>query len=151
MIAAQVCQALETSRVDAAYQLHCDVQPNPWSKSTFSDCLSAPYYALQITHQNQFLGYALVLEVVDEATLMDIAVSPAARRQSAGRRLLASIIHQSRQHSMQTLWLEVRAGNHAAISLYRQAGFEDVEVRKGYYPAEKGREDALIMCLRLQS
>lgn len=151
MIAAHVCEALDTSNIDAAYQIHRQVQPKPWSKSTFSDCLTSPYYALQVTHQDQLLGYALVLEVVDEATLMDIAVTPSARRQGVGQKLLNSIIDQCRQHSMQTLWLEVRAGNRPAITLYQQAGFEQVEVRKGYYPAEEGREDALIMCLPLVS
>lgn len=149
MITAHVCEVLDTSNIDAAYQIHCQVQPKPWSKPTFSDCLTPPYYALQVTLQDQFLGYALMLEVADEATLMDIAVAPAARRQGVGQRLLDSIIDACRQHRMQTLWLEVRASNRPAITLYQQAGFEQTEVRKGYYPAEEGREDALIMCLNL--
>ncbi|GGW74157.1 ribosomal protein S18-alanine N-acetyltransferase [Alteromonas halophila] len=145
----QTVQLLSQNNVQAAYALHCEVQPNPWSVTTFEDCLTAPYYALEVTSDNQFAGYALVLEVVDEATLMDIAIAPAARRQGLGQTLLDGVIAACHSHHMQSLWLEVRAGNLPALALYQRAGFTQIETRKGYYPTEDGREDASIMCLSL--
>ena len=44
------------------------------------------------------------------------------------------------------LWLEVRESNHNAYQLYLAAGFNEVDRRIGYYPAENGREDAIMMC-----
>ena len=48
-----------------------------------------------------------------------------------------------------TLWLEVRASNSPAIALYESLGFNEVTVRKNYYPAAQGKEDAVIMALYL--
>ena len=45
--------------------------------------------------------------------------------------------------------LEVRPSNAAARALYERAGFERIALRRGYYPAESGREDALLLALRL--
>ncbi|HBV40592.1 MAG TPA: ribosomal-protein-alanine N-acetyltransferase, partial [Erwinia sp.] len=48
-----------------------------------------------------------------------------------------------------TLWLEVRASNHAAIALYQQLDFNEVSVRRNYYPTAEGKEDAIIMALTI--
>jgi len=48
-----------------------------------------------------------------------------------------------------TLWLEVRKSNAPAIGLYQSLGFNEVSVRRDYYPAAEGREDAIIMALPL--
>ncbi len=143
------CTLLTSDNLDAAYHIHCEAQPKPWSKATFSDCLTSPYYALSLADSKGVSGYAIVLEVADEATLMDIAVSTSSRGQGRGQRLLNDVIHHARAHQMQSLWLEVRAGNAAAIRLYEKNGFSHIETRKGYYPAAHGREDAYIMCLSL--
>ncbi len=44
-----------------------------------------------------------------------------------------------------TLLLEVRPSNEKALALYRHFGFQQIGVRRGYYPATGGREDALVL------
>lgn len=94
-------------------------------------------------------GFAITQWVLDEATLFNIAVDPAYQRRGLGKKLLNHLIEQLQQRDIFTLWLEVRASNQAAIALYEQTGFNEVSVRRNYYPAHHGREDALIMALSL--
>ena len=87
--------------------------------------------------------------VLDEATLFNIAVDPAWQRRGFGRQLLTHLIGELEQRDVLTLWLEVRASNVAAIALYESLGFNEVTVRRNYYPTTDGREDAIIMALPL--
>lgn len=95
----------------------------------------------------QVLGCAVLRELLDEAELLNILVSPDARRQGIGRLLLHALVATLGQ--ARCLHLEVRAGNAPAIALYEGAGFVPVGCRRGYYPAVNGREDALLMRLEL--
>ncbi|WP_181898407.1 ribosomal protein S18-alanine N-acetyltransferase [Alteromonas aestuariivivens] len=130
--------------VHQAYQLHCEAVFRPWSKTTFEDCTTPPYELLVAESGETFIGYAVVLKVADEATLMDIAVLPQARGQGAGQKLLEALLSDC-NHSMASVWLEVRSGNLVAQRLYHRHGFVVQEVRKGYYPCADGTEDAVIM------
>jgi len=56
---------------------------------------------------------------------------------------------KARRLAVETLLLEVRPSNHTAIQLYHSVGFNEIGVRKDYYPAHNGREDALILALHL--
>lgn len=130
--------------IEAAYQIHKQVTFSPWSYNTFADCITPPYLMFVIG-QSDVIGYATVLMVADEATLMDIGVSPAARRLGAGKALLQKVIEFCTQQKMATIWLEVRASNSVAINLYKSHGFIEQEVRKNYYETNDGKEDAIIM------
>tara|TARA_E500000331_G_scaffold284493_1_gene278732 strand:- start:59 stop:559 length:501 start_codon:yes stop_codon:yes gene_type:complete len=135
-----------------AHALHCQVVPNPWRFETFVDSTTTPYCLRVVRQREKLIGYAIVLMVADEATLIDIGIHTAARGQQAGRRLLHDVINYCATHNMATLWLEVRASNHVAISLYTSSGFKLFETRKGYYPAadsSSSAEDALIMSCTL--
>ena len=128
-----------------AYGIHEASQFKPWSYDTFADCTTAPYFGVLAIKDDQVVGYALVLEVVDEATLMDIAVDKRHRQEGIGRTLVDYVKQHAQQNKMSSMWLEVRASNVGAINLYENAGFEHIEVRKGYYQTAKGKEDAKIM------
>ena len=94
-------------------------------------------------------GFAITQIVLDEATLFNIAIDPAFQRQGLGRTLLEEVIQQLEQKDVFTLWLEVRASNAKAIALYESLGFNELSVRRNYYPAAQGREDAIMMALPL--
>ena len=89
------------------------------------------------------------MTAVDEGHLLNITIAPAWRRQGLGRLLLKHIVDTAREQQARTLFLEVRPSNRAAIELYEQAGFEAFALRKGYYPADQGHEDAIVMRLDL--
>lgn len=120
--------------------------PAPWSRVQLADSL-AQHRVLLAERAGSLLGYAVFRELCDEAELFNILVSPEARRQGIGRLLLHALIAALGQ--ARCLHLEVRAGNAAAIALYEGEGFARVGLRRGYYPADAGREDAVLMRLDL--
>jgi len=94
-------------------------------------------------------GFVITQVVLDEATLFNIAIHPLWQRRGLGRLLLTALIEQLTARNVVTLWLEVRASNLAALALYEEFGFNEVTVRRNYYPSVNGREDAIVMALPL--
>lgn len=134
----------------AAYQVHASVQVNPWSEASFAQSLNAPYFARALFSQDQLIGYAIVMLVAGEATLMDIGVMPDRQGKGGGKVLLEDCIAQCKKHAASELWLEVRESNHGAIALYHKFLFRRVDVRKNYYTTATGeRENAQVMCREL--
>ena len=96
------------------------------------------------------LGYLVAMSGVDEVHLLNITVAPSQQRQGWARFLLDALALWSRGQGAQWLWLEVRAGNAPARALYTRYGFQQVGLRRGYYPAGGlQREDAVVMSLSL--
>jgi ribosomal-protein-alanine N-acetyltransferase len=91
------------------------------------------------------LGYAVLMLAVDEAELLDIAIDSKLQHRGWGRKLLDEMMALARRHDMRRVVLEVRASNKPAIDLYRKAGFTGIGLRREYYPADNGREDAILM------
>ena len=85
--------------------------------------------------------------VAGEAQVYNIAIAPEYRREGIGKELLLHLISKARMDGCTLVTLEVRAGNTAALELYRRIGFREVGCRKGYY--QKGKEDAIQMDLSL--
>jgi ribosomal-protein-alanine N-acetyltransferase len=117
----------------------------------FKDCLKTGGYSCWVcdTPDGRVLGYAIVSLVVGEAHIMNIGVEPAIQKRGVGRKLLHHLIETARKGKAETVFLEVRPSNLVAIDLYRKTGFNEIGVRKGYYPAKDGREDALMLALTL--
>jgi ribosomal-protein-alanine N-acetyltransferase len=88
---------------------------------------------------------------VGEAHIMNICVDPDIQKQGVGAKLLENMIERARKKA-EKIFLEVRPSNEAAVSLYKRRGFNEIGVRKGYYPAVDGyREDAVMLALDLTS
>ena len=121
----------------------------PWTEKTFSSNQGERYLNYQLTVGELMAGFAITQVVLDEATLFNLAVDPAFQRQGIGRELLEHVIVELESRGIQTLWLEVRASNRPAIALYEQLDFNEVSVRRNYYPTADGKEDAIIMALTL--
>ena len=135
----------------AAHVIHCEAQYAPWSQATFVDCITSPYECWVLLYNRQVIGFAILLVVLDEVTLMDIAISEELRGQGAGKRMLDFVINRCKQLNASGCFLEVRESNLAAYTLYLNNGFKLLERRKGYYPTKDGREDALMMSLPLSA
>jgi ribosomal-protein-alanine N-acetyltransferase len=122
----------------------------PWSAKNFGDSLKSGHYAWVFTDKaDDILGYAIVQKVVDEAHLLNICVKPSVQGQGFGREILNYVVDFANSISSVLIVLEVRSSNQRAQQLYLQAGFNEMSVRKDYYPAEIGREDAILMGLDL--
>lgn len=121
----------------------------PWSAGNFIDSIHAGYGVWVYEVGGQIVGHLVLMSVLDEAHLLNITVAPVWRRQGLGRVLLEHALETARGRNIRALYLEVRPSNWPAIGLYEKIGFEACGLRKGYYPARMGREDALVMRIML--
>jgi ribosomal-protein-alanine N-acetyltransferase len=117
----------------------------PWSIGNFADSLHAGYSMWVHEAGGEPIGYYVMMAGAGEAHLLNLTIAPSWRRHGLGRDLLGHCLASACSHKAGSLFLEVRTSNAAAIALYRSSGFIDLAVRRGYYPARVGREDALIM------
>lgn len=122
--------------------------PFPWSEDIFTDCFKAGYRCWVCESQNKVVGYSLLSIAVGEAHILNISVDPAEQKQGIGRKMMENALDYARGRA-ETVFLEVRPSNIHAIALYENLGFNEIGVRKGYYPAENGREDAIMLALQL--
>jgi ribosomal-protein-alanine N-acetyltransferase len=129
------------------------VSGNPWSAAHFEAACrgeqAAGEYALVAERGGLLAGFAVIALLLDEATLLNIAVHPAQQGRGAGRALLEAALVSMRRAGARRCLLEVRASNAVALGLYGRCGFSRDGLRRGYYPTEEGREDALLMSAQL--
>lgn len=131
-----------------AFRVQERCHSHPWSEAVFKDCLTSPYFSFQmhdVNATNSLVGYYVGLAVAGEATLMDIGIQENHRGKGFAKPLMQHFFEQCSANGCYEAWLEVRESNQAAIGLYRKLGFEQIEIRKNYYPTESGRENGLIM------
>lgn len=120
--------------------------PFPWTEGIFRDCLKVGYSSWVVASPSgEVLAYALMSMAVGEAHVLNLCVEPAYHQQGLGKFLLAHLQRLARGAGMELMLLEVRKSNAAALALYLGVGFKKLGVRKGYYPAHEGSEDALLL------
>lgn len=121
----------------------------PWTLGNFRDSLAARYGCWIYSRNGEVIGYAVVMLAADEAHLLNLSIAAACQKQGHGGMLLQRMCDVARAQGARLIFLEVRPSNIAGLRLYERHGFEKVGVRRAYYPAEVGREDALVLGLRL--
>jgi len=121
----------------------------PWTLGNFKDSLRAGYDCWVYHDGRELIAYAVLVLAAEEAHLLNLSVAARFQSRGHGRRLLGNVIRLARERGAKVLFLEVRPSNDAGQRLYAAHGFRQVGVRRGYYPAQKGREDALVLSLAL--
>ncbi|HAB48496.1 MAG: ribosomal-protein-alanine N-acetyltransferase [Betaproteobacteria bacterium] len=141
---------LDLSRVAAIERRIYDF---PWTEGNFRDSLNAGHegWLLEaVDMPGKLKAYALLMWIVDEVHLLNLSVSDDEQGRGLGRRLLDWLMRHCFEEGAQSMLLEVRPSNQAALRLYAAFGFEQVSTRKGYYPARGGgREDAWVLRCQL--
>jgi [ribosomal protein S18]-alanine N-acetyltransferase len=117
----------------------------PWSEGIFRDCLRVGYVCRVVTVSRQVMAYGVMSFGAGEAHILNLCVGEAYRCRGVGKRLLGVLIERASAAGMGEAFLEVRPSNTAAIRLYQSLGFEQVGMRRGYYQAPSGREDAVVL------
>jgi|SRR5690242_10563165 len=123
----------------------------PWSEGIFRDCLRVGYVCRVVTVSRQVMAYGVMSFGAGEAHILNLCVAEGYRCRGVGRRLLGALIERATAAGMADAFLEVRPSNMAAIRLYFALGFEQVGMRRGYYQAANGREDAAVLRRALRS
>lgn len=141
--------AMTEADLDWVGAREAELHAHPWSRGNFADALASGYDAWIMQHAGEPIGYAIVLNVLDESHLLDIGVVSGEQRQGRGRQFLGWLCARARERGSDSFFLEVRPSNLAALQLYERFGFAEIGRRRGYYPAAGGREDAIVMRLGL--
>jgi len=143
-------RAMALADLEAVMAVEVCAYSHPWSRGNFVDSLVAGYVAqVMVLPAAPVCGYFVALPGVDELHLLNVTVAPDFQGAGLGRQLLQAVQQHGRKCGLSSLFLEVRHSNQRARDLYHRLGFAEVGLRKGYYPALPGREDAVVMRLPL--
>ncbi len=116
----------------------------PWTEKSLSDELdNENAHFLSAVLGGKVIGYIGVIEIFGEADITNVAVLPEYRRCGIGEMLMKTAENGATERKCESITLEVRVSNTAAISLYNKKGYKQAGIRKGFY--EKPKEDALLM------
>ncbi|MGB0712117.1 MAG: ribosomal protein S18-alanine N-acetyltransferase [Gammaproteobacteria bacterium] len=131
--------------VEAVHRIEQLAYDYPWSEGIFRDCLRVGYSCWVAENWSGLCGYGLVSVAVGECHILNLCVHPENQRHGVGTLMLSHLIDTARGHGAYRAFLEVRISNRGARRLYRGVGFDEIGRRKGYYPADEGREDAIVL------
>ena len=123
----------------------------PWTPNIFRDCLRVGYYCCVLEENGEIIGHAVMSYAVGECHILNLCVHPDHQGQGFGRMLILHLLEIGRRNGSRIAFLEVRLSNANAYNLYQSLGFAEVGIRKDYYPAEHGREDAMILAFDLDA
>ena len=116
----------------------------PWSEGVFRDCIRVGYICRVMEVDGNVGGYGIMSYGAGEAHVLNVSMRSDLRSSGLGRRMMTYLIERARVAGMQDVFLEVRPSNPIAIALYKSLGFVQIGVRRGYYQAVGGREDAWV-------
>ena len=136
--------------LDTVVAIEETIYPHPWTRGNFSDSLAAGYHCWIAECGGEIAGYSVVMIAAGEAHLLNLSVASPWQRRGIGREVLNFVLQQAREVGAARMFLEVRPSNGAARALYTAAGFAEIATRRGYYPADESREDAIVLELALQ-
>ncbi len=138
-------QPMSESDIAEVLAIEYRVYPYPWGRGNFTDSMTSGYSCWVCRVGGELVGYFVLMLAVDDAHLLLISVAEKHQGTGLGSRLLQQAMRVGREGGAKVLLLEVRPSNEKALKMYRHFGFEQIGVRRGYYPAAQGREDALVL------
>ena len=135
--------------LDAVMEIESCAYDFPWTRGIFRDCLRVGYCCWCYENDGLIQGYGVMSVAAGESHILNLTVRPESQGKGIGSKLMKHFLQLARRHDADTIMLEVRPTNVSAIRLYEKMGFNEIGVRRNYYPAEDGREDALLLALSL--
>jgi len=144
-------QILKDSDIDSMMLIEQSCHTHPMTKKNMLSCFGGRYFSRGLHVDGILVGFYMAEMAGPDFTLMDICISPAHQGKGYAKSLLENLIDEAGQRNAESIFLEVRASNLSAIGLYEKCGFNEMGIRKDYYPAQNGREDGKLMGLVLFS
>ena len=141
--------AMRDDDLEEVMEIEGAIYTHPWTRGNFGDSLRAGYECRTLRLEGELIGYFVLMAAAGEAHLLNLSVAASRQRLGYGSALLGEAAGLARGLGARSLFLEVRPSNRAAQALYTRFGFRKVALRRGYYPAHDGREDALVLTLPL--
>ena len=133
---ADIAQVVRIERASYAF---------PWTETIFRDCLRVNYLCRVVELGPVVVGYGIMSFGAGEAHLLNVCIDDAYRCRGIGGRVLQHLLQLAGAAGASEAFLEARPSNTSAIRLYQSLGFIQIGVRRGYYQASDGREDAIVL------
>ena len=140
-----IIRAMQQPDVDEVMAIEVAVCDFPWTASIYSDCIKVGYSCWVLEENKVIVGYGLLSMAANEAHILNLVIKPSHQGQGLGRKMMEHLLAECQKLKANSVYLEVRLSNHRAYNLYRSMGFVEIGVRKDYYPAKGGRENALVL------
>lgn len=131
--------------LDAIMDIEQAIYTHPWTRGNFADSLHEGNHSWVMEHDGNLIGYAVLSTGAGEAHLLNLSIAADWQRQGWGRELLLFVLADVCEQGAQKIFLEVRVSNTAAQQMYLKMRFRQIGMRRDYYPAHGGREDALVL------
>ncbi|MGH8190263.1 MAG: ribosomal protein S18-alanine N-acetyltransferase [Rhodanobacteraceae bacterium] len=142
-------RAMTHADVSAVANIEAAAYEFPWSRGIFRSCLDNGHQCRVLEHGGAVIGYGVLSVGADGAHILNVCVAPLHQGRGHGAYLLRRLLDLARWHRAQRVFLEVRPSNELAHAMYERAGFNEIGRRPNYYPARRGREDAIVMAMEL--
>ena len=117
----------------------------PWPESHFRLCLRTRTDCVVLAADDVIEGYGVMAMEQGRAHIMNVCVRVEAQGRGLGTRIMRHLLRLARRRGAGAAFLEVRPSNTTARTFYQRMGFGDSGIRNAYYPARRGRENAVIM------
>jgi len=144
-----IIRAMSDADITGVMKIESRAYAFPWTAGIFRDCIGAGYCCHVVERNAEIIAYAVMSVAAGESHILNVCVSPDLRGEGYGYALIDKLFALARQLDADMMFLEVRPSNAAARRLYDKLGFNEIGVRRDYYPADHGREDALILAKQL--
>jgi len=142
---------LEEAQLGELAAIESSVYVFPWSQGNFRDSLFSGYDCIGAWHGRELIGYAITMPALEEMHLLNLAVRKEWQGKGVGAAILQHLIDAAAPTRCEVIYLEVRPTNIAGLQLYDKFGFRQLGLRRDYYPALTGREDALFLGLNIKA
>jgi ribosomal-protein-alanine N-acetyltransferase len=135
--------------VSAVANIEAAAYEFPWSRGIFRSCMDNGHHCWVLVQGGAVIGYGILSTGAGEAHILNVCVAPLHQGRGHGAYLLKRLLELARWHHAGRVFLEVRPSNELAHAMYERAGFNEIGRRPNYYPARRGREDAIVMAMEL--
>lgn len=146
---------MRTADLTAVLAIERSAQVSPWSRLSFEESLNQDYLCRVVCVGDEIIGFHVCSSVLDELHLLNLAVNPKRQGQGFAHYLMQDIVELATANKAVKIFLEVRASNTVAQTLYGQWQFAQIALRKQYYSPRDAidptREDAFIFVRTLAS
>lgn len=141
-----ILRPMQRSDIKVLAEIESAAYEFPWELETFRSCFKIGYHCWVGERAREVVGYGISTIGAGESHVLNLCVAPNWQGRGYGRVILQKLIDEATRFKADSLFLEVRPSNPNAIKLYRSVGFNEIGMRKDYYPSRNnGREDALVM------
>ncbi|MBC7622935.1 MAG: ribosomal protein S18-alanine N-acetyltransferase [Aeromicrobium sp.] len=144
-------QKLAEHQLPAVVAIESSVYAFPWTHGNFRDSLYSAYDCIGAWHGDELVGYSVTMPALEEMHLLNLAVAKHWQGRGIGATILQHLIAEAGPTKCEVIYLEVRPTNIAGLRLYARFGFRQLGLRRDYYPAVTGREDALFLGLNIKA